>query len=237
MTNDIPKVSLYQDREEAAQRLCESVPIDAFKQSDTVVIGVSAEGVFFADKIAEAIGASFDILLTEPVMAPQNPEVPIAMISETQEVVINKRLAESFGISEDFIYAQVQQCYDEGVLSHLYRYRKGRELVPLQNRPVLLVDECIESGMTMSVALKSVINRGAKDIYIAVPVLDKTVYENIASLCDGIYCPHRIEHYIDVSHYFEQIEKPTFEEIEAIVEKHMQRQEQKTKEKRDETEH
>ncbi len=210
----------FEDREDAAKKLIETLPLDLLKESETVVIGVSEGGVFFADKIAKAVKSQMDILLTEPIYAPNNPELPIAMISETEEVVMHKALVEAFDISEDFIYSEAQRKHDEEVLSYVYKYRKGKELLPLEGKYVVLADECIETGLTMMVALKSVIERGAKNIYIATPILDRVVYQNLLSLCDGVYCPHKIQDYISIEYYYRNFEKMRFEEISQIIDYH-----------------
>jgi len=193
--------------------MIETLPVNLLKENETVVIGVSEGGVYFADKIAQAVDATMDILLTEPIVAPNNHEVAIAMISETEEVVMHKVLIDAFGINEDYVYAEAQRKHDEEVLGYVYRYRKGKELLPLQGKYVVLADECIETGLTMMVALKSVIARGAKNIYIATPVLDKSVYENLLSVCDGVFCPHKVQDYISIEYYYKTFVRSDFEEI------------------------
>jgi putative phosphoribosyl transferase len=229
MHADSDRNAYFADREDAAKALIETLPIALLKQNATVVIGVSEGGVYFADRIAKAINAQMDILLTEPIPAPNNPEVPIAMISETEEVVMHKALIDAFDINEDFVYNEAQRKYEEEVLGYVYRYRKGKDLVSLKGKYVILADECIETGLTMMVALKSVIAREAKNIFIATPILDRSVYENLLSICDGVFCPHKIEDYISIEYYYETFKQPTFEEILEIVEsyeKYASREEQ-----------
>jgi len=217
MPADSDRNLYFKGREDAAAKLIEALPLELLKNNETVVIGVSEGGVYFADRIAKAIGAQMDILLTEPILAPNNPEVAIAMISETEEVVMHKALVDAFEINEDFVYNEAQRKYEEEVLGYVYRYRKGKDLLPLKGKYVILADECIETGLTMMVALKSVIAREAKNIYIATPILDKAVYENLLSVCDGVFCPHKIENYISIEYYYERFKKMTFEEIFEIV--------------------
>jgi len=88
MPADSDRNLYFKGREDAAAKLIEALPLELLKNNETVVIGVSEGGVYFADRIAKAIGAQMDILLTEPILAPNNPEVAIAMISETEEVQI-----------------------------------------------------------------------------------------------------------------------------------------------------
>jgi len=221
MSNDLNPNIYFEDREEASKQLIDTLPISLLTESETVVIGVSEGGVYFADKIAKACDAKMDILLTEPILAPNNPEVAIAMISETEEVVMHKALIDAFEINEDFVYSEAHRKYEEEVLSYVYKYRKGRDLLSLEGKYVVLADECIETGLTMMVALKSVIARGAKNIYIATPILDKTVYQNLLSVCDGVFCPHKIQDYISIEYYYQNFEALSFEEIEEIVETQM----------------
>ena len=213
----------FENREDAAKQLISVLPTELFRDKDPVVIAVSEGGVYFADKIATTQHCTMDILLTEAILAPNNEELAIAMVSETEEVVMHKALIDSFGISEDYVYGEAQRKYDEDVLSYVYKYRKGKDILPLEGRYVVLVDECVETGLTMMVALKSVIARGVKDIYIATPILDRTVYENLLNVCDGVFCPHKIEDYISIEYYYKNFDALTFDEISEIIDVHEQR--------------
>ncbi|MDY0402410.1 phosphoribosyltransferase family protein [Sulfurovum sp.] len=226
MSNDLDLNCCYfRDRQAAAEQLIDTLPAELFPPDETVVVGISEGGVYFADRVATALDAPMDILLTEAIRAPNNPELPIAMISETEEVVMHRALIDAFDISVNFVYAAASRIYEEEVLSYVYKYRKGKDLLSLKGKYVVLVDECIETGLTMMVALKSAIAREAKNIYVATPILDQSVYENMIAVCDGVFCPHKIQDYISIEYYFQNFEKLTFDEIVWMVE----RQEKKRK--------
>ena len=217
MPSDSNPNAYFEDREDASKQLIETLPIELLSKNETVVIGVSEGGVYFADQISKAINAQMDILLTEPVLAPNNPELFIAMVSETEEVVMHKALIDAFEINEDYVYGEAHRKYEEEVLSYVYKYRKGKDLISLKGKYVVLADECIETGLTMMVALKSVIARGAKNIFIATPILDKGVYQNLLTVCDGVFCPHKIQDYISIEYYYKDFQRLNFEEISAMV--------------------
>jgi len=223
MQNNLDHNIYFEDRENAVIELIDTMPLALLEENEAVVIGVSEGGVYFADKIAKAIHSQMDILLTEAILAPNNPELAIAMISETEEVVMHKALIDSFGINEDYVYGEAQRKYDEEVLSYVYKYRKGKDLLPLAGKYVVLVDECVETGLTMMVALKSVIARGAKNIYIATPILDKDVYENLLNVCDGVFCPHKIQDYISIEYYYKNFDRFTFDDISEIIDSYEHR--------------
>jgi putative phosphoribosyl transferase len=236
MSSDSNLNTYFENKEDAAAKLIETLPLKLLRDNETVVIGVSEEGVYFADKIAKATEAQMDILLMEPILAPNNPELAIAMVSETEEVVMHKALIDSFDISEDYIYGEAHRKYEEEVLTYVYKYRKGKELVSLKGKYVVLADECIETGLTMMVALKSVIARKAKNIYIATPILDKTVYENLLSVCDGVFCPHKVQDYISIEYYYKDFKTLDFDEISEIVKQQEIKNKEKQIDKEQETE-
>ncbi len=153
-------------------------------------------------------------------MAPNNNELAIAMVSETEDLVMHKALIDAFGISDDYVYAEAERKYEEEVLSYVYRYRKGKELASLKGKYVVLTDECIETGLTMMVALKSVIGEEAKNIYIATPILDTVVYQNLLSVCDGVFCPYKIQDYISIEYYYKEFASLAYEDVMQIVEQH-----------------
>jgi putative phosphoribosyl transferase len=209
---------IFEDRDAAAKALIEVIPPTLFESSDTIVIGVSEGGVYFAEKISRHFDAEMDILLTEPIMAPNNSELAIAIVSETEDMVMNKALIDAFEIDEDYVYNEANRKYEETILSYVYKYRKGIPLRPLKGKHIVLVDESIETGLTMMVALKSMIEMEVKSIYVAAPVLDQTVYDNLLNLCDGVFCPNRIRDYISIEYYYEKLEKLDFETLEKIIE-------------------
>jgi putative phosphoribosyl transferase len=211
---------LFADRVDAADQLIASMPIAELKTREVVVIAISEGAVVIADRVARALEAPMDILLSEPVMAPNNAELPIAMVTETQALVMNQAWIDGFEIDEDYVYGQAQRNYEDQVLSYVYRYRHGTPMRSVENRVAILVDECVETGITTLAAIKSMIDGGAKNVYIAVPVLDTAVYANLIPVCDGVYCPHRIRDYVSIEYYYDTLEKPTFETIERILSSH-----------------
>jgi len=208
---------IFRDREEASLKLINTLPIDILKSNETVVLATSEEGVYFANRVAKALGSRMDILLTEPIHSDVNLSLAIAMVGETEEIVMHKALIEAFDISKDYIYAEAQKKYSEEILTYINKYRDGSVLNGLNNKFVVLVDECIETGLTIMTAIKTVIALGAKNVFIAVPILDNVVYKSLITVCDDLFCPYKIDDYISKEYYYENLEEFTFAEIEDII--------------------
>ena len=213
-------LNLFHDRKDAAEQLYDALPGVLFDQRDVSVVAVSEGAVIIADILAQKMACQMDILLTESILAPKNEELSIAKVSETQETVIHTALTDAFGIEEAFVYKEAKRIYDEKILGYLYRYRKGASPKSVLGKAVILVDECVETDLTMIVAIKSMIAQGAKNVYVATPVLDEVSYTSLAQISDGVFSPHRIRDYISIEYYYENLERPEFSEIERILEQY-----------------
>jgi putative phosphoribosyl transferase len=210
--------NLFVDREDAASQLYNAIPKDFFDNREVIIIALSEGGVLVADAVAQKLGCGMDILLSESIDAPNNPELSIAKVSETQDIVIHSALIHAFDIDEEFVYKEAKRVYDDKILSHLYKYRKGASLQSVSGKAVILVDECVETDFTAIVAIKSMISMKAKNIYIATPILDEQSHESLTQISDGVFCPHQIRDYISIEYYYENLEKPEFSELERIIE-------------------
>lgn len=215
---NLKSVVLFKNREEAAKKLINELSNTiAFSEENSIVLGVSEGGAYFASELAKELNIPMDILLTEPIYSLINSKLTIARVGETEEVVIHKALVEAFNIPKDYIYNEAHSKCSNEILAYIKKYRNGKGLRKLENKYVILADECVETGLTMMTAVKTAISLGAKNIFIAVPVLDNVVYENMVTICDNIFCPHKIDDYISIEYYYEELEPFSFEEIAEIM--------------------
>ncbi|MCK5853613.1 MAG: hypothetical protein KAG56_00240 [Sulfurovaceae bacterium] len=211
------KCAIFKDREDACTSLIEILPKYILKPEETVVLGISEGGAYFAEKIAEGLNCRMDLLLTEAIYSTVNKKLPIAMVGETEELVMHKALIDSFGISKDYIYNEASRKYNKTIFEYIQKYRNGEVLNGLEDKYVLLVDECVETSLTMLTAIKTVIALGAKNVFIVVPILDNIVYKSLLTVCDNLFCSQRIDDYISIEYYYENIDEFTFDEIDKLM--------------------
>jgi len=223
--------TIFKNREEAFKELFQVLPLELFSLDETIVLSVSEGGVYFAEQLSKKLNCRMDILLTEPIYSNVNKALVIAMVGETEEIVTHKALTDAFNISIDYIYAQADIKYQKKVISYKEKYREGRVLEGLDNKYVILVDECVETGLTMMTAVKTAISLGAKNIVIVVPILDNVVYENLLTICDNLFSPYKIDDYVSIEYYYKVLEPFKFEEIKEMLLTNDRREINKGKEK------
>ena len=210
--------NILKNRQDAAKKLLDVIPMQKLKDESWNIIGVSKGGLDLGYRIRGKLKNSLDFIFSEAIMAPNNSECEVARVSEHEEIVINEALVSAFEIQYDYIYGEAHRKHEEDILSYVYQYRKGRHFASMQNEVVLLVDEGSETGSKFMTALKTILSMKPKAVYIAVAVLPTDVLELLESFVDNIYFLYDIDDYVETSLYYEEFEDIKDEKIEKLLE-------------------
>ena len=209
---------ILQNRLDASLKLKDIIPMQRVKDEGWKLIAVSSGGLELASHIKGKLKNEIDYLFSQPILAPNNQDCEIARVSETEEIVINESLVNSFGIQYDYIYGEAHRKHEEKILSQIYQYRKGRHFLSVENEVVLLIDEGSESGSKFVTALKTVLALKPKAVYVAVPVLPKDILELLEPFADDIFYLYSIGDYVETSLYYKDFEQVSDETIEKLLE-------------------
>jgi putative phosphoribosyl transferase len=209
---------ILQDIEGAALKLLDVIPMQKLKEEDWNIIAVSKGGLEVGSRIKRKLKNELNILFSEAIMAPNNPECEVARVSESEEIVLNEELINSFEIKYDYIYGEAHRKHEEDILSYIYQYRKGRPFPSMKDKVVMLVDEGSETGSKFMTALKTILAQKPKAVYIAVPVVPADVLEVLETFVDDIFFLYDIEDYVETALYYKNFEEINDEEIENILE-------------------
>jgi putative phosphoribosyl transferase len=211
-----PDKIFFKNREVAAYRLLDVLPIDSMKLEDWTVIASSYGGFEIAKIIARTLNGKFDIMFSEKIYAPNNEDCEIAVVTEHEEVLIHEELVKSFDISLDYVYSKSKQIFDDTLTQKVKRFRHGEKIKRLEGKNVLIVDEGINTGLTMMACIKTAINLKAKSISVATPVLPTASIPTIDSIADDLYFVKKIDHFVSINFYYDSLEDVSFEDIEII---------------------
>ncbi len=209
--------NILKNREDAAKKLYDVIPMQRLKEENWKIIAVSRGGLDLAYSLRGKYKNSIDFLFSEAIMAPNNSECEIARVCESEEIVINENLVSAFEIKYDYIYGEAHRKHEEKILSYIYQYRKGRPFASMRNKIVLLVDEGSETGLKFLTALKMILAMKPKAVYIAVPVIPSDVLEFLEPFADDIFFLYNIDDYVETSLYYEELEKIDEDKIEKIL--------------------
>jgi putative phosphoribosyl transferase len=207
----------FLDRDDAAKKLIDVLPIDRIRAEKWKIIAVSSGGLKIASAIALRAGVKANILFSEPINAPANPDCELGRVSETEEIVVHEELVNAFGVQYDYIYGEAHRKHEEQILSSIYKFRKGSQFPNLEDKRVLLIDEGCESGLKLMTGIKTAMNMDAKAVFVAIPVAPKSVAEALNQIVDESYIVHEVNDYVKTYCYYKDFKPVTGKEIEEIL--------------------
>lgn len=208
--------NIFKDRIEGALYLLKVLPIENMKLENWIVIATSTGALPIAQEIAKRINAQIDYMFTEKVFAPFNHECEIAIVTEKEEVVIHEELVRSFDINLESIFTKAKERFEKILSVEIKKYR-DEPLSNLLNQNVLLVDEGLNTGLTMMACIKTAIKLGAKSVSVATPVIPTATVGDLESIADDLYYYKNIDHFVSIDFYYKELEHISMDEIQKYL--------------------
>ncbi len=213
---DQENIKYFKNRTQAANDLVKVLPIERMQLEEWFIICPSCGGYEIAKIVAESLNAKLDILFSEKIYAPSNNECEIAIVTEYEDVVINEELIKSFDIGLDYVYTESRKVYENILLRKVCKFRHGKKIDDLKDKNILIIDDGINTGLSIMATIKTVINLKAKSVSIATPILATSSIKDIESIADDLFYVKDLEHFVSVSFYYEDFENLKFEDLEKI---------------------
>ncbi len=208
---------MFENREDAALKLKEQLPIEQMKSEKWQLVAVSSGGLEIIYHLNRRLKLPQDYLFSATISAPKNANCELARVTEFEEIVINEKLVKAFDIKLDYIYGEASRKHEEKILSSIYKYRKGRHFKDMESETVLLIDEGAESGLKLLGAIKTVLAMNPKAVYVAVPVIPSDILEGLEPLADEVFVVSSLQDYVDTESYYRDFESVTDTQIETYI--------------------
>lgn len=202
---------LFKNRVEAGRKLAEA--LKAFKGKDVVVLGIPRGGVVVAGEVAKALEAPLDIIVTRKIEAPGEPEFALGAVTQEGDVIMDRQAAESLGASRGYLDDQIRKKKEE-VNDRMKRLRGDVPYPKLEGRVVLIVDDGIATGSSVSAAVMSVKKRKPREIVVAVPVAPKDAIETLAEDGTRVVCLATPGPFLAIGEFYRDFEQ--VEDVEVI---------------------
>jgi putative phosphoribosyl transferase len=126
-------------------------------------------GVPVGFEVALALGCELDVLVVRKVGVPFHPELAMGAVAEGEVVIKNQAIMASVGIDDEMF--ETRATMERGELeARLSRYREAAPAIDPANRTAVVVDDGLATGSTALAAIAVLRARGAKGVWLAVPV-------------------------------------------------------------------
>jgi predicted phosphoribosyltransferase len=174
---------VFRDRAQAGEMLAGM--LEAYRDSDALVLAIPAGGVPVAAEIARRLGLTLDVAVVSKILLPWTTEAGFGAVAFDGSVWIDRDLAP--GMTEAMIEAQTAQAREK-VRRRMQRFRGERPFPELAGREAILADDGLASGSTMRVAVAAVGRHEPSRIVAAVPTGHTRTVSALAAEVDRLYC-------------------------------------------------
>jgi len=209
--------SYFKDIMQATAELLEVLPKQRMQDDNWLIIAVHEQGVVTADILSSKLNLDFDLLFSEEIATPNNSECTVAMVSETEEIVVKEEIVNSFLINLDYIYGQAHRLFEKEIIPKVYKYKKGELISTIKNRNVLFIDIGCQTGLRAISVAKTAIKLGALSIMYATPIIASDVYEALQRVMDEIFYVKKVDNFVDVDFYYENMQKQKQNDIIEVL--------------------
>jgi putative phosphoribosyl transferase len=202
----------FKNRQHAAHLLAERLRA-SYKNKNPLVLGVPRGAVPMAKFIAEALGGELDVVLVHKLTHPDQPELAIGAIDEQGNAFIADWAADL-----DPLYLEAEKKRQLEVLARRRAtYTPARSPIDPKGRIVIVVDDGIATGSTMTAALRALRGRQPKKLVGAVAVASADAARAMQHECDSIVCLNVPAEFYAVGQFFEDFDQVTDDEVVAIL--------------------
>ncbi|MDM0031609.1 phosphoribosyltransferase [Variovorax sp. J22P271] len=200
----------FKDRRDAGRALAKA--LQAWRgRPGVLVLALPRGGVPVAWEVARALGAPLDVLVVRKLGFPGQEEYAMGAIASGGVRVMGE-VDGGWPVSARELEAVVAREQAE-LVRREQRYRAGRPPLDLAGRVLILVDDGLATGATMSAAVQAARAGRPQRVIVAVPVASTEAVQGLGALADEVVCLFTPEHFRAVGLWYQDFGQTSDEEV------------------------
>lgn len=185
---------------------------------NVIILALPRGGVPVAYEIANALSVPLDVFIVRKLGLPGHEELALGAIASGGTIFFNEPLMSQFNLDQSSIQNVVEKEREE-LQRREHLYRGNKPFPNLKEKIVILVDDGIATGATMTAAIEAIRKHQPTSIIIAVPVAAYSTCKEMAPLVDKIVCPLKPIDFYAVGLWYEQFPQTSDNEVIELLEK------------------
>jgi len=211
----------FRSRTEAGQQLARQLTRYAHR-SVVLVLALPRGGVPVGYEVALALQAPLDVFIVRKLGVPDRQELAMGAIASGGLRVLNRSVVEGLNIPDEIIEAVAARELRE--LERRERaYRGDRTAPEVQGRTVILVDDGIATGSTMTAAIEALRQREASRIVVAVPTAAFSTACEMRRDVDELVAVMTPADFTGVGQWYEDFSQTTDAEVRDLLKRSHQK--------------
>jgi len=206
---------MFESRQEAAQLLTVKL-LQTLKDKDFVILALARGAVPMGKIIADYFSCQFDTIVCKKIGAPLNSELAIGVVAPKNTIYWNKDVLKSIGLSRNAL-KNLKLEKEEERKKLEKKLRSGKNLVEIKNKTVILIDDGVATGATVTAAFLSLKKQKASKIILAVPVIAKDTFIDLKKSFDKIIALKKADNFYAVGQFYRNFKQVTDEDVIKIL--------------------
>ena len=202
----------FRNREHAAHLLVDRLN-PFYKNKNPLVLGIPRGAVPMAGIIADALGGELDVVLVHKLGHPLQPELAIGAIDENGNVFLSDY---AFEVEPEYLDLEKNRQL-EVLQKRRAQYTPQRRPIDAHDRIVIVVDDGIATGSTMSAALRAVRAQKPKKLIGAVAVASPDAARAMLHEADAMVCLKVPRRFDAVGHFFMDFSQVSDDKVIAVL--------------------
>jgi putative phosphoribosyl transferase len=216
---------IFQNRAEAGKQLASRLGKYANRE-DVIVLGVPRGGVPIASEVATALNLPLDIFVLRKLGVPGHEEFAFGAIGSGGVRVLDRQVIESVGLS-NMVIDLVTRAERAELARREQIYRGGRPPLDVRGKTVILVDDGIATGASLTAGVHAIRQMKPAAIVIAAPVAPRSTVHRLRHQVDDVVCVETPERFYGVGQFYHDFSQVSDEEVNALLDSaYRQRDEQ-----------
>lgn len=208
----------FESRAQAGQLLAEEL-VDQYRYENCVVVALSDGGVQVGEQIASALHCVLTMLLIEDIQVP-GENVSFGGVSQDGSFTYNDQFStgeveEYAGEFHGYLEEQKREAFQR--INRLLGDGGIIDSAMLRDHVVVLVDDGLDNGVSVDVAVDFLKPIRVKRLVVATPVAAVAAVDKLHILADELHILDVKENFMGTNHYYDKNDIPSHEETIAKI--------------------
>lgn len=205
----------FKNRGDAGEQLARKL-VKHHSIPDPIVIGLPRGGIPVAAELARSLDADLDTLATRSLTLPSRPDVTIGAIAAGGACVIDDSALTSFELSEPELHSIIRSG-ESALLQGEQRSCRAQSPLHIEDRHVIVVDDGLITGVTMTAAILALRQLNPRRILAALPVASMDALLRVAKEADEILCLRLPENLFSIAQWYEDFQEVDADEVQRLL--------------------
>jgi predicted phosphoribosyltransferase len=174
---------MFADRTDAGEQLADELAARSIAAD--VVLGIPRGGLPVADAVAERLGVPLDVVVAKKIALPHNQEYAVGAVTAEGDAWYDEDTVRQLGIDESELAEQEAKARERADEKRA-AFRNDCPPREVAGKRVVIVDDGIATGATMRACVRSVVDAGAEQVVVAVPVASPTSVPELQLEADDV---------------------------------------------------